>query len=217
VTGIVPFYVDRWVGGTRGLSLEQRGAFIDWIAGYAARDGVFPNDLQLFAEVWGCDIRVAKRLRGQLLTKGKLYVDGDLVHQVLIKSVVAKVIAKSTIRADAAFKRWQNHRENNGGTHANASANASDEPMHMHMPSTEPQEYTGSSPGESQQPPPVDNPKATPPQTPQTPQQHPPASELATALDDSALARSPPPQKPHPLTPSPELLKIMTQRRGPFT
>jgi len=167
MAGVFPFYADRWLGGTRVLSLEERGAFADWIATYVTRDGVFADDLALFATTWGCDIRIAKRLRGALIAKGKLYSEGGLVHQVLIKSVVAKVIAKSTVRADAAFKRWQNHRENNGGTHANADANASDGTMHMHMPSTKTLEESTSSLGESQQPPPVEK-VAPPPQPPQS-------------------------------------------------
>jgi uncharacterized protein YdaU (DUF1376 family) len=158
VAGVVPFYVDRWLAGTRGLSLEERGAFADWIASYGARDGVFPDDIKLFAEVWGCDPRVARRLRAQLLAKGKLYIDGELVHNFLAKSVVAKVIGKSAVRADAAFKRWKNHRENNGGHNANASANASDETMQMHMPSSKTPRENYSSLGESQQTPHVDNP-----------------------------------------------------------
>jgi uncharacterized protein YdaU (DUF1376 family) len=170
----VPLYVDRWLAGTAGLSREEKGAFIDWIASYAARDGLFPDDLGLFATVWGCDIRVAKRLRGALMAKGKLYVEGDLVHQVLIKSVVANAIAKSAVCTDAAFKRWENYRKNNGGGHANADADALKGSMRTHMqePGNHKEERIDPYLGESQQPPPVEKvePVAPPPQTPQPPQ-----------------------------------------------
>ena len=64
MTGIIPWYVDRWLGGTRVLSLEERGAFADWISAYAARDALFPDDITLFAQVWGCNTQKARRLRG---------------------------------------------------------------------------------------------------------------------------------------------------------
>src|SRR5262245_6169862 len=95
MVGIIPWYVDRWLGGTRVLSLEERGAFTDWIASYAARDGLFPDDLELFASVWGCNSQKARRLRRDLLAKGKLHIEDGFVHQNFAKTVIFRAIAKS--------------------------------------------------------------------------------------------------------------------------
>jgi hypothetical protein len=121
---VVPFYPDHWLAGTADLSRDEKACYIDWIASYSSRDGLFPDDIRLFASIWGCDIRVAKRIRRQLFAKGKLYKEGDFVHQVLIKSVVHKVLAKSAQATDAAMKRWKNYRENNGTLFADAYASA---------------------------------------------------------------------------------------------
>src|SRR5262245_6873440 len=120
MAGIVPFYVDRWLAGTVELSLEEEGAFIRWVASYASRDGLFPDDIKLFAHVWRCDTRRAKRLRTGLMAKGKLYSEGGLIHQVFAKSVVSKAISKSEQATNAAFKRWENHRVNNRNGDASA-------------------------------------------------------------------------------------------------
>jgi len=186
----VQFYVDRWLGGTEGLSLEQEGAFIRWVAGYAARDGLFPDDISLLAKVWRCNARKAKRLRAQLLAKGKLYVEDGCLHQTFAKHCVNKAISKSEVSTNSAFKRWQNYRENNGGTHANACANADQSSMqtHMHGRGNHNKEKKASYLGESQQPPPVENPEATPPA----------------------------PKPPHHATRA-ELEAAFTKRRGPFT
>src|SRR5262245_43705762 len=106
MTGIIPLYVDRWLTGTRVLSLEERGAFIDWVATYAARDCLFPDDLDLFASTWNCGRRQAARLRAALLAKGKLYSKGGFIHQTFANYVVTKAIAKSEQATNAAFKRW---------------------------------------------------------------------------------------------------------------
>src|SRR5262245_8201424 len=168
----VPWYVDRWLAGTRVLSLEERGAFSDWVASYAARDGLFPDDLNLLAAIWGCNTRKAKRLRGRLITAGKLYVEDGCLHQTFAKECVSKAIAKSAVSTNSAFKRWQNYRKNNGNGAANAHASADQSSMqtHMHGPGNHKEERNLPSFGESQQPPPVEKvePVAPPPQPPQT-------------------------------------------------
>ena len=203
MVGFFTFYADRWLAGTVELSFRERALYIDWIASYAARDGVFPDNIALFREVWRCDLRVAKRVRAALITKGKLYVEDGLVHQVLIKSAVAAAIARSTKSTDAAFKRWENYRKNKATPDADACANADQKSMPTHMPNTNSSKNRPTN-GENQQAPPT--------------VENPPATSLATALPPGALASSPPPEptpdkKPEDLT----LQEINARWRGPFT
>src|SRR5262245_804507 len=166
----VPWYFDRWLAGTRVLSLEQRGAYADWIASYGARDGLFPDDIDLLARLWGCNARKAKRLRAQLLAAGKLYAEDGCLHQTFAKECVSKSIAKSEVSTNNAFKRWKNYRENNGNGHADAYANADQSSMQTHMQSrgNHKEERKNLTLERTSNPPPVENP---------------PEGELATALD----------------------------------
>lgn len=188
MVGITPFYVDRWLGGTRILTLDERGAFADWIAAYAARDGLFPDDINLLANLWGCTTRKAKRLRVSLIAKGKLYSEDGCLHQTFAKLVVNRAIAKSEQATNAAYKRWENYRKANGNTNATAGASAYASAEQSAYATPREERKKASSPGEIQQPPPVENPKATPP----------------------------PPKPPHQATRA-DLEAAFAKHRGPFT
>src|SRR5262245_37311822 len=109
MVAIVPWYLERWVSGVAALSLEEEGAYSSWVANYGLRDGLFPDDLRLLATIWRCNVQKAKRLRLQLLAKGKLYSEGGFLHQIFAKHCVSVSIAKSNQATAAAFKRWKNH------------------------------------------------------------------------------------------------------------
>jgi uncharacterized protein YdaU (DUF1376 family) len=71
------FFQGLWLQGTRQLSYEAKGLYIDLIAMW--RDGmVVPNDSRWIARQSGYpNHRTSARPLGQLLAAGKIYVDGE--------------------------------------------------------------------------------------------------------------------------------------------
>jgi len=68
---------NAWIGGTRELTLEERGAYNDIIHLLYARDGDLPDDEKFIARYLGCRPQVWRRLRALLLAKGKIHFKAD--------------------------------------------------------------------------------------------------------------------------------------------
>lgn len=71
-----PLFHRDFRGGTRKLSLEERGAYMELLMlMYDARSGVEDDEAGVAAEL-GCDRRVWRRIRQKLLDVGKIEIEG---------------------------------------------------------------------------------------------------------------------------------------------
>jgi uncharacterized protein YdaU (DUF1376 family) len=68
------------LAGMMALTLEQRGAYNTLIDLIYCHDGAVADDPKYLAKVMGCDVRVWKRLRSELLAAGKIYQNGPTLR-----------------------------------------------------------------------------------------------------------------------------------------
>ena len=91
----VNFYPRDWLIGTDGLSLEERGLYIELVARIYDRGAPLPHDERELGRMAGCDIRTFRRVLAALIDKGKITeTDGCL----------------SNARCDAELAKSHNHR-----------------------------------------------------------------------------------------------------------
>jgi len=74
------FYVRDWLTGTRLLTFEERGLYIDLLALIYERRGRFlmPSEAD-FCRMLGCDPRVLRRVLGRLVILGKIEVKNGVI------------------------------------------------------------------------------------------------------------------------------------------
>jgi uncharacterized protein YdaU (DUF1376 family) len=71
---------DKWLGGTRGMTFEQKGLHADLISIYIDRNGNLPDDDELLIRILCCRPQVWRRLKAELLKIQKLRaINGRLV------------------------------------------------------------------------------------------------------------------------------------------
>ncbi len=73
-------YHDKALGGMMGLSLDERGAYNTALDLIYAHDDQLADDDRFIAGWCQCDVRVWKRIKASLISKGKLYVEGGLLR-----------------------------------------------------------------------------------------------------------------------------------------
>jgi uncharacterized protein YdaU (DUF1376 family) len=73
------FFVDDWRAGTMGLTLEQKGFYIDLLCLMWDRQGGLPNDPAWIARNLGMRPQPVKRLLSSLFDAGKLKIKDDLI------------------------------------------------------------------------------------------------------------------------------------------
>lgn len=76
-TPFLKFYTDDWAGGTRSLTIEQKGFYFECLVRMWERKGPLPNDVAWVARAIQCDPRQARRLLAALIEEGKLEIDGE--------------------------------------------------------------------------------------------------------------------------------------------
>jgi hypothetical protein len=77
------------------MSLELRGAYSDLLDALYDRDGLFPDNDRLLAELWEVNIQRAGRLKRDLILRGKIHV---LAGQLLNHRVTAEVESWRNLR-----------------------------------------------------------------------------------------------------------------------
>lgn len=96
--------------GMMELTLEERGAYTTILDLIYAHDGELEDNnavlpwLRVKAQTW-------RRLRAQLLSKGKLYVRDGCLRNERADEEVRKALTKWMIATKAADQRWATHRE----------------------------------------------------------------------------------------------------------
>jgi len=70
---------ERWIMGTRGLTLEERGAYSEIVDYLNLRDHALPDDIKVVAALLGCPPQTWRRIRAVLLKAKKLEIVGDYI------------------------------------------------------------------------------------------------------------------------------------------
>lgn len=123
------FYPSDWLNGTRGLSLEERGAYMTLIALMYDQQGAIPDDERWMCGALDCDVRVWRRLRDKLCRYGKIVpnADGFLVNRRVLEEVRSAELIAEVRRKSGRSGGQQSgisralSNENKGGHEANAS------------------------------------------------------------------------------------------------
>ena len=134
---------DNFFTGTRTLTLEQRGAYNDLLDLYISFDGVMLDNCQQIARQLAVDLRVWRRIRGELIAAGKLEIRGTYLVPTGAATTLARCLATSVAGRKAADSRWHKHgsnpleeQETNDAT-ANATAMPSRQDNTRHITPTE--------------------------------------------------------------------------------
>lgn len=84
----LPLYIDDYLAGTRELSYEEKGFYIELICMVWARKGGLPNSIDDLARRLRHDRRVVRRLLDALIEEGKLEIVGDeIINQRLMRLI----------------------------------------------------------------------------------------------------------------------------------
>jgi len=73
----VKFDPDAWLSGTRELTHEEKGIYIDVIALLYARNGNLPNDDKIVARMLQCNPRTWRKIKPKLVAKNKIRLFGS--------------------------------------------------------------------------------------------------------------------------------------------
>ena len=85
-----PFYVDDYLAGTRGLTYEEKGFYIELLCIMWARKGGLSSSIDGLAKHLGTDKRKVARLIAALVDHGKLEIEGEeIVNQRLMRMLGA--------------------------------------------------------------------------------------------------------------------------------
>jgi Protein of unknown function (DUF1376) len=102
-------YIDDWMGGTSGFTLEQEAFYIRFLlaqfrAHLGGKDGV-PHDVKWLSLALRCDVRVTRRLMKFLIDEGKLISCEGLVHNPRMKKDLAAQVQPTSAELSPDFGR----------------------------------------------------------------------------------------------------------------
>lgn len=86
------FFGDDWGGGTRTLTLEQRGFYVELLNAMWAEKGPVSAEPSYLSKKIGCDPRVARRVRDELVKAGKITISGGRIRNARMEKEIAKAI-----------------------------------------------------------------------------------------------------------------------------
>lgn len=99
-TARMPFlklYIDDWIAGTTGLTVEQEGFYIRVVLRMAARKAGLPDDDKWLSAHLNMDPRSVRRLKTFFVEQGKLKIrDGLLVNERVLSVIGAYKKQQST-------------------------------------------------------------------------------------------------------------------------
>ena len=103
-----PFAPREWIDGTRHLSLEQRGAYIDMICLQMMQEGPIREDYAWLAHQLHVHQRVAKRLVGSLIEEMKFRRTGSgMLSNERCEMELNRREEVSSRSRQSAIKRWE--------------------------------------------------------------------------------------------------------------
>ena len=96
------------IEGMLGLTMEERGAYNTLLDMLYARDGNVPNDDRLLAMAQQCDVRTWRRVRDQLILKGKVRItSAGLLTANRVEVTLNEVRSFSEVQSNRARSRWE--------------------------------------------------------------------------------------------------------------
>lgn len=105
-SSFVMFYTSNWFGGTEALTYEQKGFYVDLLFRMWERKGPLPDDQQWLAAHLGCDPRIIRRLRADLIRLEKLESrDGFLSNRRMMKEIAKMVRRERPAAAPKPVRR----------------------------------------------------------------------------------------------------------------
>lgn len=121
----IDWYPSDWLGGTRKLSAEERGIYIDLLMFFFEEEGALEADWTRLARAIGVSQKKLKSAVQTLVDQGKLEVENGFISNFRAKKELEKRLNFSKKATQSAKKRWainrQKSNKNNETVHANAS------------------------------------------------------------------------------------------------
>lgn len=112
-------FPDNFIGGTVGLSLEEKGAYSLILDLMYVRGGPIPDEPRYIAGVCNCSVRKWRAIRARLLEVGKIIVaDGHLMN-ARAQNEIAKADEQAEKYAENGAKGGQKSAQNRGGSNKN--------------------------------------------------------------------------------------------------
>ncbi len=106
------FYPSDWLVGTRGMTLEERGAYIDMICMQMMEQGNVRDDERLIAHQMHVSTRKWRSVRGKLIEHGKISIqDGFVVQERCLKELDL-LLTQRQVASESAANRERTKREN---------------------------------------------------------------------------------------------------------
>ena len=103
---------DNFFAGTRGLTLEQRGAYSDILDLYISTDGLLVDNEVQISRCLAVDPRIWRRVRSELIALGKIEIRDGFVVPRGGDTTLGKSLAASEAGTKAAKTRWSNYQKN---------------------------------------------------------------------------------------------------------
>ena len=119
------FFHSDYLDATRNLSLEQRGAYVDYICLFMMMEGKVPDDARWMAHQMHISARKWEALKGQLEAAGKIRSeDGVLVNERCVMELAA-LLGERKNRSEAANSREKTKKDSSSGPSRAAAASTS--------------------------------------------------------------------------------------------
>lgn len=96
--------IGDWNVGTDGLTLEQEAAYLRVVSAIMLYEQAIPNNLRTLAGMWRCNERRAKRLLAELVTAGKVSIEGGKIHNARALREASDIRAARSAKREAGRK-----------------------------------------------------------------------------------------------------------------
>ena len=100
--------------GMMELTLEERGAYNTILDLIYCRDGILVDNPAAIIPWLGCDLRMWKTIRKNLINKGKLYVHNGCLHNQRADEEIPDAVEKIKTKRRSALNYWATVRNING-------------------------------------------------------------------------------------------------------
>jgi uncharacterized protein YdaU (DUF1376 family) len=113
-TPFLKLFTDDWLAGTRALSFEEKGFYLELLCMMWASKGGLPDDVPELARHLRADRRKVRRLLDALLADDKLQIeDGEIVNRRLMKDIgtARRRASSARLRGKVGEKSARSRRE----------------------------------------------------------------------------------------------------------
>ncbi len=108
----IDLHLGDWLGGTNGLNCEIEGAYIRFLVRLYQRGKPFPDEDREMASSMNVSLRVWRRLREELLSRGKILARNGCLTNKRFEEERIKRAEQIRKQSDAVRSRWEKQRAN---------------------------------------------------------------------------------------------------------